>query len=280
MTTALKPIISNLCLPATIQVDYFTAPQTRTTYPDGTSFDGIASINSGEESCRSAMHVFPHIQDQIAKYDGFLVACYSAHPLVGMIKKKIAEIEEEQQGRGEWDGKRRYVTGIFEASVSMSLSLISHFDVTFPSSSVDDATQQAEPGKAIAPTSFGIITTGSIWKDELSNAVKAMLLKTTNNELSVFAGVQTTGLSAIELHTTPAEEVERRIIAATERLIEESNGTVGAICLGCAGMSGLDAIVRRGCINALGEVKGKKVFIVDGVIAGVGMLATACRAGY
>ncbi|KAI5302317.1 gamma-tubulin [Ascosphaera pollenicola] len=222
MTTALEPLIASLQLPATIQIDYFTAPKLRTVYPDGTTFDGIASINSGEESCRSAMHVFPHLENSIGNYDGFLVACYSAHPLVGMIRAKIAELEEEDDGQ-RWHGKRRYVTGIFEASVSMSLSLISHFDII--PSKVKDAQQ---PDKVIAQTSFGIITTGSIWKEELNNAVRSMLLKgtTTNAELPIFAGVQTTGLSAIDLHTTPAEEVEKRIVAATERLIEQSGEPV------------------------------------------------------
>ncbi|KAI5300412.1 hypothetical protein KEM55_007464, partial [Ascosphaera atra] len=61
MTDALRPLIANLSLPTDIQIDYFTAPSEPTTYPDGAVYEGISSINCGEESCRSAMHVFPHV---------------------------------------------------------------------------------------------------------------------------------------------------------------------------------------------------------------------------
>lgn len=54
---------------------------------------------------------------------------------------------------------------------------------------------------------------------------------------------------------------------------------VKAICLGCAGMVGLDAAVREACIEELGEDEGVKVRIVDGVKAGVGLLVGMARTG-
>lgn len=92
---------------------------------------------------------------------------------------------------------------------------------------------------------------------------------------SRFAGVETTGLTAIELHSTPADEVHRRLRDATERLVTKSE--VGAICLGCGGMAGMGEAVREGCLRALGPARGSRVRVVDGIVAGVGMLVNACK---
>ena len=87
-----------------------------------------------------------------------------------------------------------------------------------------------------------------------------------------FAGVETTGLDATDLHDAPAEEVRKRMKDAVKRLLRDENGEerrVGAICLGCAGMAGMDEMVREACVEAVGEVEGKRIRIVDGVVAGV-----------
>lgn len=55
---------------------------------------------------------------------------------------------------------------------------------------------------------------------------------------------------------------------------------VGAICMGCAGMAGMEGAVREGCIRAYGTQQGRRVKIVDGVVAGAGMLVTACKSGF
>jgi Asp/Glu/hydantoin racemase len=57
-------------------------------------------------------------------------------------------------------------------------------------------------------------------------------------------------------------------------------GSVGAICLGCAGMAGMDKMVREACVEELGEEKGGQVRIVDGVVAGVAWLEGAARSGF
>jgi Asp/Glu/hydantoin racemase len=93
-----------------------------------------------------------------------------------------------------------------------------------------------------------------------------------------FAGVETTGLNATDLHDAPAEEVRKKMKDAVKRLLKK--GKVGAICLGCAGMSGMDEMVREACIEELGEVDGKRVRIIDGVMAGVAWLEGAVRAGF
>lgn len=148
---------------------------------------------------------------------------------------------------------RKPVTGIFEASVATSLQVI-HPD-----------------------EKFGIVSTGKVWEAILSDATVAFL--GTGSEASKrFAGVETTGLNATDLHDAPAEEVRKRMKAAVKRLLRK--GKVGAICLGCAGMAGMDEMVREACVEELGEVDGKRVRVVDGVMAGVAWLEGAVRAGF
>ncbi|KAJ5752657.1 hypothetical protein N7520_009574 [Penicillium odoratum] len=260
MTDGLKPILKRLNY-SDVEYEYFTAPDEPVTI-GGHTFQPISSINSGEESAQSALNCWS-VLDRISQFDAFLVACYSAHPLVGVLRKNIREFEKTHPST-----RKKYVTGIFEASVTASLSLISAFDfVTL-----------GELEKKQVDESFGIVTTGSIWKEELGKAVTKML--GTSNGSSRFAGVETTGLTAVELHTTPPEEVKRRIIDATQRLLRESPVPVTAICMGCAGMAGMEEAVREGCIRGYGEIKGREVRIVDGVVAGVGTLVTSCKAGF
>ena len=95
-----------------------------------------------------------------------------------------------------------------------------------------------------------------------------------------FAGVETTGLTAVELHTTEPEEVRRRIIDATRNLLRNSESRVKVVCLGCAGMAGMEEAVREGCTQEYGHPEGQRVRIVDGVVAGAGNLITALKAGF
>jgi Asp/Glu/hydantoin racemase len=145
------------------------------------------------------------------------------------------------------------VTGIFEASVSTSLQVI-HPD-----------------------EKFGIVSTGKVWEDILTQAT-VTFLGTGSQASERFAGVETTGLDATDLHDAPVEEVRKRMKDAVKRLLKK--GEVGAICLGCAGMSGMDQMVREACIEELGEEEGERVRVVDGVMAGVAWLEGAIRAGF
>ncbi|KAE8352716.1 tubulin-domain-containing protein [Aspergillus coremiiformis] len=228
MTDALRPIVENLGF-ADVQFDYWTAPSNESiTLENGRVINGVPSINSGEDSATSALHCRPFVEPLIQKYDGFLVACYSAHPLVGMLKEAILRLEELAlpEDSSGLKLKRKYVTGIFEASVLMSLSLVGSFHLT------GDRGLHKSQSKEM----FGIISTGSIWRDELSRAVSEFLVNSEGNARSTdrFAGVETTGLTAVELHTTQTEEVRRRISEATRRLIQTAPYPLTAICMGCA----------------------------------------------
>ncbi|PYI06850.1 hypothetical protein BO78DRAFT_396819 [Aspergillus sclerotiicarbonarius CBS 121057] len=273
MTNALIPILDNLGH-GRVKFDYFTAPASETVnVHDGSYVEGMPSIDSGEDSVKSALYCMPFIEPLVTEYDGFIVACFSAHPLVGMLKEKVRSIEEAESSGvpSELKVKKKYVTGIFEAAVLAALGVISSFQI---SSSLGF-------GKAQSRDTFGIITTGKVWEAELTTAVADMLGNSGDStSTGRFAGVETTGLTAVELHTTHPAEVRKRLVEATERLLKKSSRPVGAICMGCAGMVGMEDAIREGCVRAYGRQRGNQVRIIDGVIAGAGMLATACKAGF
>ncbi len=172
-----------------------------------------------------------------------MIACYSKHPLVPQLKtqKVIA-------AKG-----RPIITGIFEASIATSLQIIAPYE------------------------RFGIVSTGKVWEQILTEAVANFLGSGTETS-SRFAGVETTGLNATELHDAQPEEVRTRMKEATKRLIRK--GDVGAVCLGCAGMAGMNKMVKEAVIEELGEDKGSSVRVVDGVQAGVTWLEGAIRTSF
>merc|ERR1711862_609486 len=178
MTDALIPLVNELAFKETTH-DFFTAPS------------GPKSINNEDDAAESAKHCLPVLRERsdLEKHDGFLVACYSKHPLVPILKEEAAIRTSNKP-----------VTGIFEASVATSLQLIH-------------------------PTEkFGIVSTGKVWEEILTEAVEAFLGR---DDSKRFAGVETTGLNATELHDAPQEEVEKRVKDATKRLLRQ--GDVGAV---------------------------------------------------
>ncbi|KPI39564.1 uncharacterized protein AB675_3338 [Cyphellophora attinorum] len=240
MTAALEPAVKSLHLP--VHDAYFTCPA-----------PGIPSINSPDDAAESAAKCFPHLQPLVPHYDAFLIACYSHHPLVAQLKHECSALSAAATGGTGGEGARKYVTGIFEASVLASLSLI-------------DESQ-----------GFGIVSTGKVWEKALTDAVKGFLGQEKGKR---YVGTETTGLNATELHDLPAEEVREKMKQATKRLLKQGNHNVGAICLGCAGMVGLEEAVRQACVEELGDQAGKKVYIVDGVKAGVAQLVGNTRTAF
>jgi Asp/Glu/hydantoin racemase len=156
-------------------------------------------------------------------------------------------------------GARKYVNGIFEASVTTSLSLISE------------------------EQSFGIVSTGRVWEHALTHAVHDFV-GTGEIGSDKYAGCETTGLNATELHELPPDDVRAKMTAAAKRLLHRgghgNKGDVQAICLGCAGMVGLEEAVRQACVEVLGDERGGQVSIVDGVKAGVGSLVGIAFGGF
>lgn len=194
----------------------------------------------------SADILLPVLQDEkdIATYAGFLVACYSVHPLTERLPSILPPSIP--------------VVGIFEASISTALSLLR----PTPPKNADGQTQKVKK--------FGIVTTGTYWEKTLTEGVMEAVGVDDIAHCKRFKGVFSTGLSAGELHTAPAEEVRRRMKDATRRLVQDDD--VSVVCLGCAGMAGMDEMVREACVEALGKEKAAAVTIVDGVKAGIAIL--------
>ena len=169
-------------------------------------------------------------------FDGILIACYSDHPLIALLRTHL-------------DDPPIHVLGILEASVAHALLL-----------------PQRPP-----LNKFGIITTGQAWEPVLESAVKIFLGVT---ESERFAGVRSTGIGVLGFHG-PAEpdEVDVGVEKAVQELVK--NGA-GVIILGCAGMSGLEASVRRAASHvAVGS--GRAVMVVDGVRGGIQLLVGLIR---
>jgi len=208
------------------------------TYHYFTNPIGPPSINNaadGELSTQNCIQAFS-APGFLEHYDGFLVACYSDHPLVAWLQQQLPT------------RKKLHVTGILEASIYKSLGSLSSNGI------------------------FGIVSTGKVWEELLTAAVTKYFQQVDgdrNLASTVFAGVETTGLNATDLHDAPAEEVRRRMKDATRRLVSQQGRDVQAICLGCAGMAGMDVIVREALVEQLGPQRGNDIVIVDGVKAGV-----------
>jgi Asp/Glu/hydantoin racemase len=199
---------------------------------------GPPSINDGDDIKKSTdavladAAVYSHV-------DGILVACFSHHPLVAALQK---------QENGE-SNHPRAVTGIFEASILTALSLV-------------------RPQEK-----WGIVTTGKFWEQHLTDGVNAFLgvnsLGTGTNASSKFAGVESTGLNASDFHHgVDPEVVTERLKGATRRLL--AKGNVTCVVMGCAGMTGLEDIIRRAAMDELGEdFAYRELHVIDGVRAGI-----------
>lgn len=119
------------------------------------------------------------------------------------------------------------------------------------------------------------MTTGEAWEPILATGVASFLgfdIKRLDVDMRSwqtgrFVGVASTGLGVNELHEADETEVARRIGAAARSLVGRG---ADVICLGCAGMSGMESIVAS-------ATEGFGVKVVDGVQAGVDLLAGIAR---
>ncbi|KAI0629464.1 Asp/Glu/Hydantoin racemase-domain-containing protein [Trametes polyzona] len=216
MTTALEPILDDLLHPG-LQLHYHTGPAGRSP----------PSVNDSTTSVLSAAHTFEAILPLVTgedgkRYDAYLVACFSDHPLVGMLREHTP----------------KPVLGIFEASVVQALAL-------------------GQP--------FGIVTTGQYWEGALTAGVQRIFGSTDLG--GAFVGVQSTGLTARELHDTERGVVTEKIADATSQIVSRGART---IIMGCAGMSGMAEAVHRG--------GGNRIRVVDAVRSGITVLEGLVRA--
>jgi Asp/Glu/hydantoin racemase len=112
---------------------------------------------------------------------------------------------------------------------------------------------------------FGIVTTNQRWDYILTKSVHDLIGSNPS-----FARVLCTGYSAAEVHgETHRNQVQRAMAEAAQKLVREDHCDI--IILGCAGMSGLEQTIR--------DAVGRNVTIIDGLIAGVNMLAGLINCG-
>ncbi|KAL0942903.1 hydantoin racemase [Colletotrichum truncatum] len=204
-----------------------------------------ASINDDADIQLSTEVVLKDLANsgKLDQYDGVLVACYSVHTLVHKLSQQYhASLA---------------VTGIFEASVLTATSLLPH----------------TSPGSV--SSKWGVVTTGKFWEKHLSDGVRHYLGQSVDADNAKFGGVMSTGLTAGDFHHVSPDEVRAKLEQATKQLL--NSGDVGCVVMGCAGMAGLEEIIRASAAEAYGKEKGDQVFVVDGVKAGILQLEQTVR---
>lgn len=192
------------------------------------------SIDNDEDIQTSADVVWNNLIETgiLDDYDGVLVACFSKHSLVDRIQERFPHLA---------------VTGVFEASVITAISLTKKLH------------------------KWGIVTTGKFWERHLEDAVEEFVGQLPRTD-SKFGGVFSTGLTARDFHgghITP-EQIQIKMKEATEALVEQR--VVDCILMGCAGMAGLEDIIRSVVNEKYRPTFANNVIIIDGVKAGVGFL--------
>lgn len=233
MTHGVEEAIRGMHLSESTEIYTYTAPA-----------ESPASINDGEDVLRSCEVVYKDVTSAnlLKDYDAVLVACFSVHPLV-------QALAAEDGARGNL-----VVSGIFEAGVMASMALLA---------------QPALPTHP--PRKWGIVTTGKFWEAHLNHGVNSFLGAKPEAPNDKFAGVETTGLDAGDFHGGVSPEVIRqKLVEATKRLL--GRGQVDCVVMGCAGMAGLEEIIRSAAVEVYGPEQGGQVFIIDGVKAGIGLL--------
>ncbi|KFY29908.1 hypothetical protein V494_08383 [Pseudogymnoascus sp. VKM F-4513 (FW-928)] len=231
-----------------------------------TASSGPTSIDNAADALVSAKVIsndIAQITPYFAARDAFIVACFSPHPLVSLLRNHPALY-------------RKPVVGIFEASISVSLSML---PLSVPDEYVNlpITADPQPPARKFTGTKFGIVTTGAAWVPVLTAGVNDYLgLPATEISQSArFKGVESTGLTAEQLHTTPAEEVRERVVKATRRLV--ADGDVAVVVLGCAGMAGMNKWVDDACVEELGRKAASLIRVVDGIKAGVALAVEEAR---
>ena len=172
--------------------------------------EGPRSIESIYDELLSSQGTLKLVIDEMEDYDGFILACYSDHPVIYALR----EITNKP------------VLGIAEASMYMACML---------------------------GYKFSIVTTNDEWKPLLWDAVKHYGLE------SRCASVRTTGMAVLALEEEGDKSYEL-IKGAAEKAINEDGAEV--ICLGCAGMAGLDKQLQADL----------QVPVIDGVVAAIKFL--------
>ncbi|KAJ7102168.1 Asp/Glu/hydantoin racemase [Mycena belliarum] len=211
VTTGLEEVLKAT---AETTLTFYTAPA-----------DAPPSINDVTTGTLSAAVCFRDMVGKglIDKYDGFLVSCFSDHPLVQMLR----------------EATKKPTIGILQAAITHSL---------------------------LCGQRFGIVSTGSGYRYSRYSEVRAFL----GGDSDKFGGLAMTSLGVVELREGSREHIERMMKKAGAEL---AGMGCDVIILGCAGMAGMESLIREGVIESgFGAVR-----VVDGNKAGVEMIAALVR---
>ena len=180
--------------------------------------EGPRSIESIYDELLSSKGTLELVIDEMEDYDGFILACYSDHPVIYALR----EITNKP------------VLGIAEASMYMACML---------------------------GYKFSIVTTNDEWQPLLWDAVKHYGLE------SRCASIRSTGMAVLALEDSEGDRSYQLIKNAALRALDEDGAEV--ICLGCAGMAGLDKRLETD-IN---------VPVIDGVVAALKFIESLAAYG-
>ncbi|SPO26894.1 related to DCG1 - involved in nitrogen-catabolite metabolism [Ustilago trichophora] len=189
--------------------------------------DVPGSIISAAETYRSLLASSPSSDLTLHPASAFLVACFSDHPLVGILRQKCPN---------------KPSIHLLEAAIIHALT---------------------------CGTRFGVLTTGkSVVPD-----VEAGVRKVMGGNSDRYVGTHATGLGVVELQSGNRDKVEGLMKKGAQELVGKG---ADVIILGCAGMTGMEGLVRRACA----EVGEQEVAVIDGAKAGMQILAGLARVNY
>lgn len=201
MTSDLESEIKSLGLPSKYNVSYYTGPHD----------SAPPSINNHKDASKSTIACMQDFDtnypDVYTNYDGYLVACYSDHPLVYELQSKM----KHRTGV--------VVMGIFQASMLYAMNF-------------------ASPKCKAA-----ILTSGKDWEPLLNNAIVKFCtgedsMTASNFPSNKFLQTLASGIPVLELHTP---EKYPQLKQSIQKLMDND---VRIILLGCAGFSSVSTQMK------------------------------------
>ncbi|PWY98048.1 hypothetical protein BCV70DRAFT_202218 [Testicularia cyperi] len=224
ITEALEANLSALAPPG-CRLRFATGPSTA---PESIQ-DVPTSIISAAETYKSLLSSCNSDLVGTHPSSAFLVACFSDHPLVGMLRTSCPS---------------KASMHLLEAAVLHAMA---------------------------CGNKFGVLTTGRSVVPDIDAGIRKIL----GGNSDRYVGTHATGLGVVELQTGDRAKVEGLITAGAQDLVTKG---ADAIILGCAGMVGMEPLVRSAA-KAL-HPDYANIAVIDGAKAGLQLLAGLARSNY
>lgn len=193
--------------------------------------DASSAILSASESYQALLKSLPASAAGLSTHpsSAFLVACFSDHPLVGMLRQAAPN---------------KPAVHLLEAAVIHALS---------------------------CGAKFGVLTTGRSVVPDIDAGVRRIM----GGNSDRYVGTHATGLGVVELQTGNRLKIESLITQGAQNLVGKG---ADVIILGCAGMVGMESLVRQACADLHSDYA--NVAVIDGARAGIQVLAGLARSSY